>query len=153
MACIDGNGRVSVIVEFSRAEDANKIIDEGLIWKGEVFQCERYDRKCRLRQCFRCHTYGHIGTQCKATTTCGYCAQGHATRECPTRNDTTTPRKCAICHGDHKSWHNECPTRKRELAKIKEAYQRRPILPLQQICRYRLSLLYFGLTMEFGMVF
>nr|XP_036581842.1 zinc knuckle [Colletotrichum truncatum]KAF6790285.1 zinc knuckle [Colletotrichum truncatum] len=116
----------SVIVEFSKAEDANRLIDEGLIWQGEVFQCERYDRQCRLRQCFRCHSYGHIGTQCKATTTCGYCAQEHATRECPTKSDADTPRKCAACHGEHEAWHGRCPTRMRELAKIKEAYRQRP---------------------------
>ncbi|GKT51829.1 nucleic-acid-binding protein from mobile element jockey [Colletotrichum spaethianum] len=116
----------SVIVEFAKAEDANKLIDEGLIWQGEVFQCERYDRQCRLRQCFRCHAYGHIGTQCKATTTCGYCAQEHATRECPSKSDTATPRKCAACHGEHEAWHGRCPTRMRELAKIKAAYKQRP---------------------------
>ncbi|KAG7433190.1 hypothetical protein Forpi1262_v007115 [Fusarium oxysporum f. sp. raphani] len=44
----------SIIVEFTRPQDANKIIDEGLIWHGEVFQCELYDRSCRLRQCFNC---------------------------------------------------------------------------------------------------
>jgi len=44
----------SIIVEFTRPEDANKIIDEGLIWQGEVFQCERYDRQCRLKQCYKC---------------------------------------------------------------------------------------------------
>jgi hypothetical protein len=60
----------SVIIEFTKPQDANKIIDEGLIWQGEVFQCELYDRSCRLRQCFSCQRYGHIGTQCKATTRC-----------------------------------------------------------------------------------
>ena len=64
----------SVVVEFTRAQVANKIIDEGLIWQGEVFQCELYDRSCRLRQCFSCQAYGHIGTQCKAIRRCGYCA-------------------------------------------------------------------------------
>ncbi|KAH6976507.1 hypothetical protein BKA56DRAFT_688277 [Ilyonectria sp. MPI-CAGE-AT-0026] len=65
----------SIIVEFTKPEDANRVIDEGFIWQSEVFQCERYDRPCRVRQCFQCHKYGHIGTQCKAaTTTCGYCA-------------------------------------------------------------------------------
>jgi hypothetical protein len=44
----------SIIIEFIRPQDANKIIDEGLIWQGEVFQCELYDRSCRLRQCFGC---------------------------------------------------------------------------------------------------
>ncbi|KID84392.1 gag-like protein [Metarhizium guizhouense ARSEF 977] len=47
----------SVIIEFTRPQDANKIIDEGLIWQG--------------RQCFNCQGYGHIGTQCKATMRCG----------------------------------------------------------------------------------
>ena len=36
----------SIVIEFSKPEDANKIIDEGLIWQGEVFQCERYERQC-----------------------------------------------------------------------------------------------------------
>ena len=116
----------SVIVEFARPGDANRIIDEGLIWQGEVFQCERYDRQCRLRQCFRCHKYGHIGTQCKATIACGYCAQDHSTRDCPTKNDDSAPRKCAACHGEHEAWHSQCPTRKQEMAKIKAAYKARP---------------------------
>ncbi|KAJ6436165.1 restless-like transposase [Purpureocillium lavendulum] len=116
----------SVIVEFAKAEDANRIIDEGLIWQGEVFQCERYDRQCRLRQCFRCHKYGHIGTQCRATTACGYCAQDHPTRECPAKNDDMAPRKCAACRGEHEAWNSQCPTRKQELAKIKDAYKARP---------------------------
>ncbi|KDN71154.1 hypothetical protein CSUB01_12466 [Colletotrichum sublineola] len=116
----------SIVVEFSKAEDANKLIDEGLIWQGQVFQCERYDRYCRLRQCFKCHTYGHIGTQCKATITCGYCAQEHLTRDCPSKNDTETPRKCAACHGEHEAWNGRCPARIREKAKIKTAYNQRP---------------------------
>ncbi|KAK1838350.1 hypothetical protein CCHR01_19028 [Colletotrichum chrysophilum] len=110
------------VVELSRAEDANKLIDEGLIWQGQVFQCERYDRQCRLRQCFKCCAYGHKGTQCKATIICGYCAQEHAIRDCPSKSDTTTPRKCAACHGEHEAWHGGCPTRILEKAKIKAAY-------------------------------
>ncbi|KAJ6439009.1 reverse transcriptase [Purpureocillium lavendulum] len=89
----------SVIVEFARAEDANRIIDEGLIWQGEVFQ---------------------------ATIACGYCAQDHPTRECPTRNDDKAPRKCAACRGEHEAWSGQCPTRKEEMAKVKAAYKARP---------------------------
>ncbi|OHW97034.1 reverse transcriptase [Colletotrichum incanum] len=116
----------SVVVEFSKAEDANKLIDEGLIWQGQVFQCERYNRYCRLRQCFKCYAYGHIGTQCKAMITCGYCAQEHMTRDCPSKSDTETPRKCAACYGEHEAWNGRCPTRIREKAKIKTAYNQRP---------------------------
>ncbi|KAK2922996.1 hypothetical protein FoTM2_017264 [Fusarium oxysporum f. sp. vasinfectum] len=116
----------SVVVEFTRPEDANKVIDEGLIWQGEVFQCELYDRQCRVRQCFQCHKYGHIGTQCKATITCGYCAQDHATRDCPTKSDRDAPRKCAACNGPHEAWNNQCPTRKQEVNKAKAASKSRP---------------------------
>jgi hypothetical protein len=43
-----------VIIEFTQPEDVNKIIDKGLVWQGELFQCERYERQCRLKQCFKC---------------------------------------------------------------------------------------------------
>ncbi|KAF1352958.1 hypothetical protein EJ07DRAFT_183162 [Lizonia empirigonia] len=32
------------VLEFTKPEDANRIIDEGLVWQGEVFQCERRGR-------------------------------------------------------------------------------------------------------------
>jgi len=32
------NSASTIIIEFTKPEDANKIIDEGLIWQGEVFQ-------------------------------------------------------------------------------------------------------------------
>ncbi|KAH7563671.1 hypothetical protein BM1_00718 [Bipolaris maydis] len=116
----------SIIIEFSKPEDANKIIDEGLIWQGEVFQCERYERQCRVKQCFKCQHYGHIGTQCKATIACGYCAQEHESRDCPSKLDRTIPRKCATCRGEHEAWNHQCPTRKEEKAKAKAAYDMRP---------------------------
>jgi hypothetical protein len=52
----------TITIEFTRPEDANKIIDEGLIWQSEVFQCERYERQYRVKQCFKCQRDGHKGT-------------------------------------------------------------------------------------------
>jgi hypothetical protein len=116
----------TITIEFTKPEDANKIIDEGLIWQGEVFQCERYERQCRVKQCFKCQKCGHIGTQCKATTACGYCAQEHNTRDCPSKSGRSVPRRCATCRGEHEAWNRQCPTRKDEIAKAKLAYQIRP---------------------------
>jgi hypothetical protein len=116
----------TITIEFTKPEDANKIIDEGLIWQGEVFQCERYERQCRVKQCFKCQKYGHIGTQCKAPTACGYCAQEHNTRDCPSKSGQSIPRRCATCRGEHEAWNRQCPTRKDEIAKAKLAYEMRP---------------------------
>ncbi|KAH7111337.1 hypothetical protein B0J11DRAFT_498685 [Dendryphion nanum] len=88
----------TIIIEFARPEDANKIIDEGLIWQGE----------------------------CKATTACGYCAQEHNSRDCPSKVDRGVPKKCVTCRGEHEAWNRHCPTRKEELAKAKAAYDIRP---------------------------
>jgi hypothetical protein len=116
----------TITIEFTKPEDANKIIDEGLIWQGEVFQCERYERQCRVKQCFKCQRYGHIGTQCKAATACGHCAQEHDTRDCPSRAGQAVTRKCAACRGEHEAWSRQCPTRKDEIAKARTAYEMRP---------------------------
>lgn len=116
----------SIIIEFTKPEDANKIIDENLVWQGEMCPAERYERQCRLKQCFQCQKYGHIGTQCKTAKICGYCAQEHSSWECPTKMDVGAARKCAVCHGAHQAWSRECPTRIEEVAKIKAILATRP---------------------------
>jgi hypothetical protein len=116
----------SIIIEFKNPRDANRIIDEGLIWKAEALQCELYDRQCRLKQCYKCQRYGHIGTQCKATETCGYCAQEHSSQDCPIKANRAAPRKCAMCQDPHEAWSRQCKVREGEIAKLKSAYDTRP---------------------------
>ncbi|EDU46224.1 hypothetical protein PtrSN002B_010760 [Pyrenophora tritici-repentis] len=89
----------TITIEFTKPEDADKIIDEGLIWQG---------------------------TQCKAATACGHCAQEHDTRDCPSRAGQAVTRKCAACRGEHEAWSRQCPTRKDEIAKARTAYEMRP---------------------------
>jgi hypothetical protein len=124
---ISSNEVVSfIIVEFTRPEDANKIIDEGLIWQGEVFQYERYDRQCRLKQCYKCQRYFHIGTQCTAQTVCGYCAELYSSKDCHTKQ-TRSPLGSVLPAKDHTrpGTTTKCPIRKTELAKVKSAYDSR----------------------------
>ncbi|KIV98429.1 uncharacterized protein PV09_09750 [Verruconis gallopava] len=115
-----------IVIEFTKPEDANRIIDENLVWQGEMCPAERYERQCRLKQCFQRQKYGHIGTQCKAAKTCGYCAQKHSSWECPTKTNREAARKWVVCHGTHEAWSRECPTRKEEVAKIKAILTTRP---------------------------
>ena len=57
----------SIVIEFTEPEMANATIYAGLVWDSQIHQCQLYDRACRVKQCFRCYNYGHIGTQCNAS--------------------------------------------------------------------------------------
>lgn len=52
----------SIVVEFTDPEMANTIIYTGMVWDGQIHQCQLYDRACRVKQCFRCCNYNHIST-------------------------------------------------------------------------------------------
>lgn len=117
----------SIVVEFTEPEMANAIIYAGMVWDGQIHICQLYDRACRVKQCFRCYNYGHIGTQCNATQTCGYCAELHETKNCKQKGvEHFTPR-CAVCKGAHTAWSNACPARKKELGRVEQAKQTRNI--------------------------
>lgn len=48
---------------------------------------------------------------CRSRQTCGYCAQGHNTRECPNRGDLTKAKCCNCGSFAHSAWQAaKCPT-------------------------------------------
>jgi len=117
----------SIVVEFTTPEMANALIYTGMAWEGHIRQCQLYDRACRVKQCFRCNNYEHIGTQCNASQTCGYCAELHETKHCRHKGvDGFTPR-CPVCKGGHTAWSNACPARKKELERVALAKQSRSV--------------------------
>jgi hypothetical protein len=117
----------SIVVEFTDPEMANAIIYAGMAWDGQIHTCQLYDRACRVKQCFRCNNYGHIGTQCDAAQTCGYCAELHETKHCKQKGvEGFTPR-CPVCKGAHTAWSNACPARRKEMGRVEQAKQVRNI--------------------------
>lgn len=113
----------SIVVEFTDPEMANAIIYAGMLWGGHVHQCQLYDRACRVKQCFRCYNYGHIGTQCSASQTCGYCAEQHETKHCKQKGLEEFVPRCTVCKGAHTAWSNACPARKKEMERVEQAKQ------------------------------
>lgn len=57
----------SMRVEFSTPWDANKAIAGNIFWEGLALPRKRYNRSRRLKQCFKCCKYGHIGSQSNTT--------------------------------------------------------------------------------------
>ncbi|EKG09001.1 Zinc finger CCHC-type protein [Macrophomina phaseolina MS6] len=125
----------SLVVEFSRAEDANAAIAGGMVWQAEMLSCELYDRTCKVKQCFNCQKYGHIGTQCQAPQACGYCAGQHSSKECSQKEDPNAERKCAACKRSHTAWSAICPERKKEKDRVERAKAMRPFLHPENISK------------------
>jgi len=102
---------------------ANAIIYAGMAWEGQIHTCQLYDRACRVKQCFRCYNYGHIGAQCDAAQTCGYCAELHETKYCKQKGAEGFTPRCAVCKAAHTAWSNACPARKKEMGRVEQAKQ------------------------------
>jgi hypothetical protein len=117
----------SIVVEFKDPEMANAIIYTGMAWDGQIHTCQLYDRACRVKQCFRCYNYGHIGAQCDAAQTCGYCAGLHETKNCTQKGEQGFTPRCAVCKGTHTAWSNACPARKKEVGRVEQAKQVRNV--------------------------
>lgn len=117
----------SIVVEFTDPEMANAVIYAGMAWEGHIHQCQLYDRACRVKQCFCCYHYGHIGTQCNASPTCGYCAELHDTKTCQQKSTEGFLPRCTVCKSAHTAWSNACPARKKELERVEQAKQVRSI--------------------------
>jgi hypothetical protein len=117
----------SLVVEFTTKEHADRAIREGLVLNACHHDCELYGRGCKLKQCFKCQRYGHIGPQCNANEICGYCAEPHNTRDCRKKEEEPnfTP-KCALCKGPLAAWSHSCEIRQRQLAKVEQAKRNRP---------------------------
>ena len=68
-----------------------------------------YSPRLQIPQCYKCQQWGHTQISCRARTTCGFCAQGHNTRECKDL-DKVERKKCANCTGNHAAWERgRCP--------------------------------------------
>ena len=117
----------SIVVEFTDPEMANAIIYAGMAWEGQIHQCQLYDRACRVKQCFRCYHYGHIGTQCNVSQTCGYCAEQHESKHCRRKGEEGFSPRCTVCKDVHTAWSNACPARKKEMGRVEQAKQTRSI--------------------------
>jgi hypothetical protein len=77
--CMMGKRSSLLVIELEQPSHADSAIERGLCLGAELLACELYAKGCKLVQCFRCQTYGHIGKHCKAQETCGYCAGEHDT--------------------------------------------------------------------------
>jgi hypothetical protein len=63
-------------IGVAEPEQANLLIEQGLLYGSELHDCEVYAGDCQVTQCFNCQTYGHTAKHCRETVRCGFC-KGH----------------------------------------------------------------------------
>ena len=119
-----GKARASLIVELGTPEQANRVLDEGLLIGTEQFTAVLFDRDCRITQCFKCHRYGHTAKACRNAPFCHRCGGAHSDVKCPTG---ANGKHCPSCPNmQHKPWTKDCPRRQQERARADLAWNSRP---------------------------
>jgi len=75
------------------SEDANAAKRCGLAWNGRKHSARLYDSRFQIRRCTNCQRFDHHGTQCSSPARCGYCANHHQTKYCPSPERPTPVRE------------------------------------------------------------
>lgn len=107
----------SLIIEFTVPQAAKLAIQHGTLWDSNHYATVLYDRTFRLRQCYNCQQYGHIGPGCVESPRCVYCAGAHQSRDCASRTNEQGHDRCANCEGTHTAWSEDCEVRMDAIAK------------------------------------
>ena len=117
-----GKATGTIVISFMTKAGANAAIAAGILaWEGQAKRTIRYDKACRVLQCFRCYEYGHTTRQCRNKEACGHCAEEHLTRDCPAPNG---PQTCTLCKGTHSAWDQRCVYRKKDMERAEGEKER-----------------------------
>jgi hypothetical protein len=125
-------------ISVAEPEQANTLIQSGLVWDYQLHDCEPFTGECQVTQCFNCYQYGHVARMCRDTPRCGFCAAlGHATNDCLSKEDRTKHRcvPCGTTTAKHSSWDQSCPIRTKQVESAKLAYSTRPSLFQEHLAR------------------
>lgn len=125
---VGGPARSStVLVDVASPQQANLLIQEGLVLGYIHHTVELFHRDCRVTRCYQCQSLGHMARVCRHKACCGWCAsKEHSNdKECP-RRAKDQPARCANCRGDHPAWAGQCPVRQEAATRAREAFLTRP---------------------------
>ena len=122
-----GKRLAALHIGIAEPDQANLLIDTGLLMDSELHDCELFDSSCYITQCFKCYQYNHTAKHCKSVARCGFCGvASHSSQDCGKKDDRTAFH-CIPCRKQgHVSWARECPIRRRQVEKAQQAYACRP---------------------------
>jgi hypothetical protein len=95
----------SLIIKLVSSEMINELIKDDLLNDYSHRVCEYFEKKYKIKQCFRCQKYDHVNKICRNDEKCDFCACEHSSFECRTFNEH---RKCVNCVDKHSVWSFQC---------------------------------------------
>ncbi len=105
----------SLIIEFVNFEMTNKLIKNDLLnyYSHRIY--EYFEKKCKIKQCFRCQKYDHVNKICRNDEKCDFCACEHSSFKCRTFNE----HKKWINYVDkHFAWSFQCDVKAKKKQKL-----------------------------------
>ena len=113
----------SVVIAVASAEQANRILDEGIVIGDQDCSTSYYERTAEKLQCYKCFGFGHRAGGCPRGDRCHKCGGEHKGEQCP----RTDGAYCANCKSrDHKPWMRRCPEYRKEIERAWNAGRNKP---------------------------
>ena len=114
-------------MDLARPQQANLLLQEGLVLGSIFHEGEVFHRDCQVTCCYACHGIGHTAKVCCCEVHCGYCAKkGHKDSACPEKEAKKRPQ-CINCNGAHPAWSAGCPTHQEAVLRAQRAFETRPM--------------------------
>ena len=107
----------SLVIECKTAAQANRVMEEGLAIRGELYRCTLYNPACEQKKCFNCQQYQHLAVYCTNTKSFGYSTTANRSQE----SKKDMPKKCVLCKRANETWDYRCEFKKKELERIGKA--------------------------------
>jgi len=119
--------RIPLVLSLKEPAHANLVCDKGLVYKGEIYDCELFCGDARPKRCLRCQKYtSHIAKHCRSTERCGYCGGTHSSTSCTAKEDKARAY-CVPCNKrGHSAFSTSCQSWRQQLERSRAAYLSRP---------------------------
>jgi hypothetical protein len=118
----------SLIIEIVNSKMTNRLIKEELLNEQTHLVCEYFEKKYRIKQCFKCQRYDHVNKTCKNSKKCEQCVQKHSTKDCRIAIDHRT---CVNCENKHSTWSFQCDVKTTKKWKLNIIWKNKSILHVE----------------------
>jgi hypothetical protein len=112
-----------LFIRIADPGQANAVVKQGLLLDNRWHKCKVYDKDCRVKQCFNCWQFRHVGRFCRRQLKCKKCVGfSHSHYSC-----LENKNHCIGCRDNHPAWSRNCPVREKDKARAAQARAVRPI--------------------------